>query len=256
MSRLSIVIATYNEEENIEECLKSAEFADEIIVIDDCSQDKTVEIAKRYTEKVIVRKHKGPEDAWNENKNYGFNIATCDWILSLDADERVTPKLATEIKSVISSNSKYNGYWIRQKIFYFNVPLNHVMGDAILVRLFKKGKGRFPCKHVHEQLLVEGKLGCLKNPILHFAHRDISKFISSTNKYTTYEAGYLFKAGVKPNWFKMIIGPLRYFYFLFLKKRGYLDGQGGFIVSILKAFYYFLTLAKLWELHKNAKKQD
>ncbi|MDI6840234.1 MAG: glycosyltransferase family 2 protein [bacterium] len=256
MSSISVVVATYNEEENIEDCLKSVKWADEIIVIDDCSTDKTADIAKRYTDKVIVRKHEGPEDAWEENKNYGFSIATGDWILILDADERVPPELASEIKSITASNPEYNGYWVRKNEFYFGIQLKHIAGDTVGLRLFKKGKGKFTCKRVHEQLLVEGKVGILNNPMLHFAHHDISSFISSTNKYTTYEAGYLFNAGVKTNCLKMVVTSLRYFYFLFFKKRGFLDGQGGFIAAVLKSFYQFVKHAKLWELYKDAKNMN
>src|SRR3990167_405928 len=162
--KISVVISAFNEEDKIEDCLASAKLiADEIIFVDNTSNDKTVVIAKKYTTKIFIR----PNDPVmiNRNKNFGFTKVTGDWILSLDADERLTPELIREIRSKISVN-QFSGYEIPRKNIIFGKWIKHsIWWPDYNLRLFRKGKGKFPLAHVHEKLEVRGSVGQLQNPM-------------------------------------------------------------------------------------------
>lgn len=245
---LSIVISAYNEEEKIEECLKSASFADEIIFIDNSSSDKTVEIAKEYTQKIFTR----PNNLMlNINKNFGFSKASGEWILSLDADERVTPELQKEIKSTIeqSNNRTIIGYWIPRKNIIFGKWMKHTgwYPDNQL-RLFRGRKGRFEAKHVHEMVQVEGQTGYLKEHILHYNFETIFQFLHKhVVIYAPNEAEELLRGGYVIKWQDAIRFPIKEFTGRFFAQEGYKDGFFGLMLSIGMAFYHFIIFAYIWE---------
>ncbi len=184
MKKISVVISAFNEEKMIEDCLKSVkDLADEIIFIDNTSQDKTVDIAKKYAARIFIR----PNDPvmLNRNKNFGFTKASGDWIISLDSDERITPELAREIKKAVN-NPNVNGYEIPRKNIIFNKWIqNSIWWPDYNLRLFRKEKGKFREKHVHEKLTVQGRLTKLKNPMVHYNYQTVSQFINKLNKTYT-----------------------------------------------------------------------
>src|SRR3989344_8649892 len=188
MMKISVVISAYNEEKLIEDCLKSvANLADEIIFVDNTSQDSTVKIARKYTDKIFIREN--DPVMLNKNKNFGFTKATGEWIISLDADERITPELAREIKKVInglpSEAQAVDGFEIPRKNIIFNKWIRHsIWWPDYNLSLFRKGKGKFPEKHVHEKLKVIGEVGRLKNPLIHYNYQTVSQFIQKL--YKTY----------------------------------------------------------------------
>src|ERR1035437_5808393 len=195
MSKLSVVISAFNEENKIEACLKSIGFADEIIVVNNSSTDKTEEIAGKYTKNIY--KQKNDPSSIDIQKNFGFSKATGDWILSLDADEEVSKELAGEIKTLIKNNVKESGFWIPRKNFTFGKWIEHTgwYPDHQL-RLFRKGKGRFLDKHVHEKIKIEGEVGYLKNHILHQNYQTIPQFVHrAIDLYCPSEAEYLIDKG-------------------------------------------------------------
>src|SRR3990172_4504796 len=154
---LSVVVSAYNEEKSLGRCLASVGFADEIIVVDNQSQDKTVEVAKKFTKKIYSQKN---ILMLNTNKNYGFGKATGDWILNLDADEEIPKDLAQEIKTIIQTKPKYAGYWIRRKNIIFGKWVTHgLWWPDKQIRLFRRGKGKFACVHIHEYVSIEGQVG-------------------------------------------------------------------------------------------------
>lgn len=247
MSKLSVVISAYNEENKIEACLKSAGFADEIIVVNNSSTDKTEELAGKYT--INIYKQKNDPSAIDLQKNFGFSKATGDWILSLDADEEVSKELADEIKVLIKNNVKENGFWIPRKNFTFGKWIEHTgwYPDHQL-RLFRKGKGKFLDKHVHEKIKIEGEAGYLKNHILHQNYQTIRQFIHrAIDLYCPNEADYLISKGYVLSAFDAIRFPLDEFLSRFFTREGYKDGFHGLMLSLLMAFYRFIVFALIWE---------
>jgi glycosyltransferase involved in cell wall biosynthesis len=247
MSKVSAVISAYNEEGNIERCLKSLSFADEIVVVDNSSSDKTAEIAKEYTKNVYKQKNNPAEI--DLQKNFGFTKASNEWILSLDADEEVSKELADEIKALLKKDIKENGFWIPRKNFTFGKWIEHTgwYPDHQL-RLFRKGKGKFMDKHVHEKIKIDGEVGYLKNHLLHQNYQTIPQFIHrAIDLYCPSEAEYLMEKGYVFSPFDAIRFPLDEFLSRFFTREGYKDGFHGLMLSLLMAFYRFLVFALIWE---------
>jgi len=233
MSKVSAVISAYNEEKNIEQCLKSLAFADEIIVVDNSSTDKTAEIAKKYTAKVFSQKNNPAEI--DLQKNFGFEKATGDWILSIDADEDVSKELAEEIKSKIKNQkAEINGYWIPRKNIIFGKFIEHTgwYPDPQL-RLFKKGKGKYVKAHVHEALKLEGESVYLKEFIIHHHYETITQFIRRTvDIYAPNEAQDYLDKGYQFSAFDAVRFPLNEFISRFFARKGYKDGFYGLMLSL------------------------
>lgn len=246
MSKISVCLATFNEEKNIKDCLESVrQLADEIVIVDGTSSDKTVEIAKKYTSKIIVREN---PLMFHINKQKAFETATSDWILYLDADERVTPELKKELQYAIR-NTQYAGFWIPRKNIIFGKWIQHTgwYPDHQL-RLFKRGKAYLPCKSVHEQPELSGKAGRLKNPLIHLNYQTISQFIRRLNElYTENDKNVFLAEGKKIEWYDAIRFPAGEFLKRFFHQEGYKDGLHGLVLSLLQAFSVFVTFAKIWE---------
>lgn len=251
--KISIVISAYNEEKKIKDCLVSVKnLGDEIIFIDNSSVDKTAEIAKKYTSKVFTR----PNDPvmLNRNKNFGFEKANGDWILSVDADERITLELTKEIRRKIVS-STFNAYEIPRKNIIFGKWIkNSIWWPDFNLRLFRRGKGKFPLKHVHEKLEVIGGVGRLENPMIHFNYETVSQFLTKMDKtYTESETANFIKSGKSIFWHDAIRWPTADFVKTFFFQRGYKDGLHGLVLSLLQAFYMLVFFIKVWEKKENFK---
>ena len=254
---LSGIVSVFNGENEIEDCLKSLSFADEIIVVNNSSTDKTEDIARKYTNKIFIRPN---NPMLNVNKNFGFTKAKGEWILNLDADERVSPELQKEIKSEIlnprlpkpgtggQAKPETNGYWIPRKNIIFGKWIEHTgwYPDHQL-RLFKNGKGKFEEKHVHEMIKVDGETEYLKGNIIHYNYSTISQFLNKLNIYVTNEAEQLITNGYKFEWQDAIRFPVQEFLSRYFARQGYKDGFHGLILSILMAFYHLLVIAIIWE---------
>lgn len=241
---ISVVVSAYNEEKNIDECFRSASFADEIILVNNSSSDKTEEIAHRYTSKIFTQ----PNNIMlNVNKNFGFTKAQSDWILSLDADERVSSSLAKEIRSVINRPGSANGYWIPRKNIIFGKWIeNDMWWPDYQLRLFKKGYGRFPERHVHEYLKVRGATEKLQNPLIHQNYTSIDQYIyKMLNIYVPSEVKN--RENTRVHWIDAVRYPVNDFLKTFFLQRGYKDGIHGLALSLLQAFYMEIVFAKLWE---------
>lgn len=251
---LSVVLSVHNEEESIAGALESVKgLADEIIVVDNESTDKTIQIARKYTKSIY--EHKNTPELLNKPKNFGFSKASCDWILSLDADERVSADLATEIKRHLASINdllppiQINGYWMRRKNFVFGKWLQHgIWYPDRQLRLFRRGKGKFPGIHNHEYLVVEGKTEELSGHLLHESYQTITQYIDKFNHtYTDNEAENFIKSGKKVVWIDAMRWPLSDFLTNFFARQSYKDGLHGLVLSLLQAFYSFTVFAKIWE---------
>ena len=251
--KIAVVISAYNEEAMIEDCLKSVKtIADEIIFVDNTSSDRTVEIAKKYTQKIFIREN-DPVNL-NKNKNFGFTKATGDWIISLDADERITPQLSAEIRSKIREN-QFAGFQIPRKNIIFGKWIAHsIWWPDYNLRLFRRGKGKFAEIHVHEKLEVKGEVGQLTSPMLHYNYQTVSQFINKLNKtYTESETENFLASGKSINWYDAIRWPTADFVKTFFFEKGYKDGLHGLVLSLFQAFYALIFFAKVWERKENFK---
>lgn len=242
--KLSVVISAYNEEKNIEECLRSVSFADEIILINNSSSDKTEEITRKYTSKIYTRLN---NIMLNVNKNFGFTKAASDWILSLDSDERVSPGLAREIRFAIKTGEKTTGFWIPRKNMIFGKWIESDMWwPDYQLRLFKKGYGRFPEKHVHEYIKVQGDTEKLQHSLIHQNYTNVDQYIyKMLNIYVPSEVKN--RQNHKVIWIDSLRYPVNDFLKTFFLQRGYKDGLHGLVLSLLQAFYMEIVFVKLWE---------
>jgi glycosyltransferase involved in cell wall biosynthesis len=209
--KLSVVISAYNEERKIEDCLKSVKgVADEIIFIDNTSSDSTVEIAKKYTDKIFIKKN---NPMLNVNKNYGFTKASGEWILNLDADERLTAELTSEISKAIE-NTSVDGYLIPRKNILFGKWIRHsIWWPDYQLRLFRKGSGKFAEAHVHELLEVDGVVEKLEHPMIHFNYETVSQYLYKLeNIYTESEVENIISKNKKLYWFDALRMPTEDFF--------------------------------------------
>ncbi|MEK7159983.1 MAG: glycosyltransferase family 2 protein [Patescibacteria group bacterium] len=262
MNKLTAVVMVFNEEKNIERCLKSLKFADEIVVVDNGSSDKTIDLVKKYTKNIFTQKNNPGEI--DLLKNFGFEKAKNDWILSVDADEEVSPELKDEILKVLKPQStshepraKINGYYIPRKNIIFGKFIEHSgwYPDPQL-RLFKKGKAKFVSTHVHEQVKLEGESAYLSSHLIHHHYNSISEFLQRTIAlYAPNEAEDYLDKGYVFSYFDAVRFPLNEFLSRFFARKGYKDGFHGLILSMLMAFYHFLIFAFIWE-KKGFKEYD
>lgn len=238
------VILAHNEENNLVDCLDSMMFVDEIIVIDDESTDRTAELAKSKNAKVVRRKL---EQNFAKQRNYAITIAQHEWVLFVDADERVSTQLAQEIKKVVSEDKK-DGYYIPREDKLFGKILKHgELANKKFVRLGKKGKW---VGAVHEEWKIPGRVGTLKNPLIHLPHQSLSEFISEINFYTTIRAQELYDQGVRSSWYTILLYTKGKFFYTYIIKLGFLDGMPGIVMSLLMSLHSFLTRSKLYLLSR------
>lgn len=244
---ISVIVITKNEEQNIERCLNSVKWCDEIIIIDDKSSDKTVEIAKKYNAAVYT--HALNED-FSSQRNFGLSKARGDWILFVDADEIVSDALTFEISNAIHQLTddvlrRFSGFSIERKDFLWGKELRYGDSGVRLVRLAKKKAGVWEGK-VHEVWKVKGITGKLKNPIIHYPHQTVSEFLGEINFYTSIRAQELFSKKITVYWWSIFAYPLIKFIVNYFLKRGFLDGIHGLILAIIMSFHSFLVRGKLW----------
>ena len=247
MAKLSFVTTAYNEEKKLRECLLSIkDIADEIIVINNSSIDKTEEIAKEFTKKIFNKEN---NLMLNVNKNFGFSKASSEWILNLDPDERLTPELKEEIKQILEANDKnIDGYYIPRKNIIFGQWIkNSIWWPDYQLRLFRKNKGKFKEKHVHELLEVDGKTKVLENPMLHLNYQSVSQFIKKMDLYTENEADNFLKTGKLFNPIDCLRMPINDFLKTFFSQKGYKDGFHGLVLSLLQSSYTLISMVKVWE---------
>src|SRR5258706_10749749 len=282
MQNLSVVLATFNEEKNLPDCLSSIkELADEIIIVDGSSADKTVEIAKKYGAKVTVTDN---PPIFHINKQKALELATKDWILQLDADERVSADLAREIKHIISlSNQEIENYqeslpnrnlFLRhQKLLedrdgrigtesneytaFFIPRYNYFLGKYLqyggvypdgVIRLMKRGKAHFPCKDVHEQIAVEGKVGWLGHPLYHYDSPTFKRYLTRLTRYTILIAKELKEKRTGRNPLVMvkymILLPIGWFVLTYVRHKGFIDGWQGFVFSFFSSMRFPIAYMK------------
>jgi len=247
MRRLSVCVITANEEERLRSCLESVAWADEIVVVDAESSDKTVVIAREFTDRVLVRSWPG----FAGQKNFALDQARGDWILSLDADEQVTPELRHEIERVLRLDGPAIGYAVpRRNIFWGQWVRHGRLYPDWQLRLFRRGRGRFVDLPVHESVRVEGPVGRLDAPLLHASYRDLSDCLARFDRYATLAAEDLAERGRRVGPADLVFRPLGRFLSMYVLHRGFLDGWRGFVLASLYAHYVFVRSVKAWEKMK------
>ncbi|MCL4382647.1 MAG: glycosyltransferase family 2 protein [Patescibacteria group bacterium] len=248
---ISAIILTKNEEKNLEDCLKSLAWCDEIIVVDDYSQDETEKILKKFqVASIKYQVHQRHLDGdFARQRNFGLEKATGEWVLFVDADERVSPTLREEIiKEINDPQNKFNGFFLKRRDFLFGKWLEYGETSKVkLLRLAKRGTGNWQ-RPVHEIWQVNGPVSTLASPLLHFPHPTVTEFLKDLNFYTDLNAQAFYKEGVKVDFWQIIIYPLIKFmknYFFLL---GFLDGTAGLLQAMFMSFHSFMTRGKLWQL--------
>ncbi len=242
---LSVIIITKNESLHIRRCLKSVSWADEIIVYDSGSEDETVSICKEFTPNVFITDWPG----FGPQKQRALNKATHDWVLSIDADELISESLKNEILSAIKS-SEFNGFEIPFLSFYCGKLIKHGgWKSEHHLRLFKRHHSQFTPDIVHENILVQGKVSILNNPIMHYSYTDQEEVLRKINTYSTLGAENLFRKGHKSNIVKATTKGLWMFFRNYFIKVGFLDGTEGLMLAISSAEGTFYKYLKLRDLH-------
>lgn len=245
--KISAVIAAYNEEKNIKRCLDSVSFASEIIVIDSMSTDKTAKICRLAGAKVYPVKFK----SFSQVKGLGLKKAKSEYVFVIDADEAASPQLASCLKALAENGGSADAYEIKRENFFLGKVIRHCgWGRDYQIRFFKKGKARYDGKIVHENLVVDGVLGRIDEPLLHYTYPDSASYFEKVNRYTTLQAA---RDVNKMPLLKMLYAPFFRFFRMYFLKLGFLDGFRGFILCIYSAFTDFIRFAKAVELKRRRK---
>lgn len=244
---ISAVILTKNAEQDMEKCIQSVRWSDEIIVVDDNSSDKTIEIAKKYKTTIYQR---SLNNNFSAQRNFGISKSKNEWILFVDSDEVVTDALAYEISNAIGLKAQdlknFNGFYMKRSDFMWGKHLKYgETGNIKLLRLAKKGSGVWEGM-THEGWKIEGHVGTLMNPLLHFPHKTLGEFLEEINFYTDIRANELKDKNTKVFFWDIILYPLGKFLINYFIKRGFLDGMQGMIFAITMSFHSFLVRSKLW----------
>lgn len=248
MPRLSAIVIARNEERDLPGCLDSLRgVADELVVVDGHSTDRTREIARGYTDKVIEHDFAG----YGPQKQFALEQATGEWVINVDADERLSPALAEELRRSLAGEApKVNGFWIPFHVYFMGRRLR--FGGCFRechVRLFRRSKARYGGKRIHEGIEVERPLGCLKGVIRHESYHDFSEYLRKCELYTGLIAREKYEQGARFAFWHHLRLPWEFFA-RYVLKLGFLDGQPGLVYAALSAYYAWLKHARLWELQR------
>ncbi len=243
----SLVIITFNEEKNIERCIKSASWCDDVVVVDSGSTDQTVTLAQKLGARTVVEKWRG----YGPQKNLAVSLAKNDWVIFLDADEALSPELSRTLASAIANKAlDKDAYLMPRLSFYMGRYIRHGgWYPDRQVRLFHRGRGKWSDDHLHERMMVE-RLGSFSEPILHWPFVNLQHQVNKNNSYSTLGALNLQDSGETFSFLKFIFKPWVKFLECYFFKRGFLDGMPGLIIAIGAAYSVHLRWSKLWEMQK------
>ena len=242
MNKISAIVIVKNEEKNIEDCLKSISWVDEIIVADSESEDKTVELAKMFTDKVYIKKWEG----FVQQKRFALSKTSNEWVLSIDADERISDQLKNEILKTGPHNS--DGFLIRRQNYLFGKEITTCGWDkGYQLRLFKKSKTGLPDRLVHEGFKVDGNIGKLENVIIHNTYSSLNNYLKKVNEYTSLRAEEIYQSKARVTAFTIFTHAFSAFFRYYISLRGFKDGMRGLIISFVNSVSTMLTYVKIWE---------
>ena len=252
MPPVSVTIITLNEADHIAAAIDSAAWADEVIVVDSGSRDATVDLARAKGVRVEHRDWSG----WIDQKNFAASLARHDWIFSLDADERITPALAEEIRGVLQHDPPYRAYRVPRVTFHLGrwVRTTDFYPD-FQTRLYDRRAARWRGRYVHESVGVDGPVGQLRRELKHYSYHDLRDHLDRINAYSTLAARQMHESGRRASVIDLVVHPPAAFLRNYLLRRGFLDGGVGLTLSAVNAYSVFLKFAKLWEMQQNPKPQ-
>ncbi len=252
MSKLSVIVVTFNEEKNIERCLRSVRWADEIVVVDSFSADRTIELAKKYTKAVFQFKYPG----YSKQVERGMERATGDWFFILDADEEVSEELASSIKMTVADPAAKDGYYASRKINVFGKWIEHGgWSPDWQFRLVRRDKCVAEHQEVHGAFTTRGSKGHLQGVLYHYTYPTIESYLEKLNDYTSLHVSNKLKEhpALEVRWHKIVLSPASEFFRTYVVKKGYKDGMEGFILSVCSALYTLGLYAKAWEYRMREK---
>ena len=244
---LSVIIPTFNEEETIEDCLASVAFADEILVVDSFSTDRTVALAQARGARVLQREYGYSA----QQKNWAIPQARHEWVLLVDADERVSAPLRDEMRDLLARGPEADGYWIRRA--------NHFLGKRIrfcgwgsdkVIRLFRRDAARYQDRQVHAEIDLAGPLPMLRHPLEHHTFRSWSQYWRKLDLYSEWGARQMFLEGRRTSGVQILWRPIGRFIRMYVLRLGFLEGTHGVVLSMLGAFTVYLKHARLWEMQR------
>ena len=242
---LSVIILTKNEEKRIAEAIESVNWADEIIIIDDESKDKTVEIAEKYTDKVLIKKM----DIEGKHRNWAYSQAKNTWVLSLDADERVTDELREEIKAVLKTSPRENGFTIPRRNYIGNYWVKYGgWYPSPQLKLFRKEKFRYEEAAVHPRAFMDDPCGHLKSDLIHYSYKNLEDFLGKLNNQTTREAEKWFLQNKPMRLGRFIWRTIDRFMRIYIGRKGYKEGFIGFTIAFFAGLYQFVSYLKYREI--------
>ena len=248
--KISATVIVHNEEDNIAEVCESVAWADEIIIVDSDSTDRTVEIAKQYTDKIFNREFKGFKD----KHEFADAQTTGDWIFWIDADERVSDELKASIANLreYDDSKLADGYKISRKTFFMDRWIRHCgWSPDYQMRLYRKGKSSWDGVAPHQTARVDGRVETLDGKLLHYTKSDLSEYHRVTNSYATLAAEYLAAEGKTVGAFGIFTSAVAAFIRTYILKQGFRDGVPGLMISMFTAYGVFLKYAKVWEINRS-----
>lgn len=250
--KLSVVIITLNEDANLPRCLESVSFADEVVLVDSHSTDRTIEIAESFGARVSTVEWHG----FGRAKQVAVDQARGEWILSIDADEELSPTLQEEIKALLAGDPTCDGYTVCRRTNFLGRWINHSgwYPDRVL-RLFRKDKGGFNNAVIHEQVIVDGTVGQLENDMYHFSYPDLESYFERSNRYTTVGAQQAYDAKKRFRSSDLLLRPVAVFTKCYVAGQGFRDGLEGFMIAVLSAMAVFAKYSKLRHLERSAEHQ-
>ncbi len=247
---LSVLVTAYNEASNLPLCLAGCTFADEIVVVDSGSTDGTPALASSHGARVLTHPYEGPA----EQKNWALERVSHDWVLILDADERVTPQLQDEIRGVLGRTERRDGYWLRRRSTFLGREIRGCgwSRDKVL-RLFDRRRGRYAPRRVHEEVEIEGSVGTLLNPLLHHPCPDLTTWLGKVERYARWGAEEAWAQGRRAGWGEIACRPPLRFAKQYVLQQGFRDGVEGLLLCGFSAFGVFLKYARLRELGRRGR---
>lgn len=242
---LTVLIPTYNEENSIRDCLESIKWADEIFVVDSFSADRTLEICREYTDRIVQHEYVNSAT----QKNWAIPQASHKWVMVVDSDERVSERLHASIERTLENTNGYDGFYVKRESFFLGRLVEHGGWDKdYVLRLFNRERGRYQDREVHARIVVEGREGYLEGPLYHYTYESLDQYFEKFHRYTTWSANDLRAGGRRATWTNLALRPWMRFLKMYVLRRGFLDGKHGLVLSFLAAFNVFTKYARLWEM--------
>jgi len=242
---LTAIVPTFNEEENLRACLDSVRFADEVLVVDSFSGDATLPIAREFGARIVQREYGYSA----QQKNWAIPQAAHEWVLLVDADERVTPGLREEIRALLAGEPRSDGYWIRRVNFFLDRPIRHGGWETDrVIRLFRRDAARYQDRRVHAEIDLPGPLPELTHPLEHRTFRSFSQYWRKLDLYSEWGAQQMFLEGRRAGAAQILCRPVGRFLKMYVLRRGFLEGAHGLVLCMLAAVSVYLKYARLWEM--------